>query len=127
MGTQWVAILQYLRTDNPESNDSKCRDGNKLDRRAGNLAGFSWVAGGWGRLLEAAKVAAAGQQHPALVAAGASIPHTLLLPDCSAVVHHGGAGTSAAALTAGLPHIVCPFHFDQFFWVNHPHLNSDHW
>lgn len=52
-----------------------------------------------------------------MIAAAGSIPHHLLLPDCTAVMHHGGAGTSAAVLTAGLPHIVCPFHFDQFSWV----------
>jgi sterol 3beta-glucosyltransferase len=29
------------------------------------------------------------------------------------VVHHGGAGTTAAALAAGRPQVVCPFMFDQ--------------
>lgn len=36
---------------------------------------------------------------------------------CSAIVHHGGAGTCAAALRAGLPQLICPFHFDQHSWV----------
>lgn len=58
-----------------------------------------------------------GQGQLPMIAAAGSIPHHLLLPDCTAVMHHGGAGTSAAVLTAGLPHIVCPFHFDQFSWV----------
>jgi UDP:flavonoid glycosyltransferase YjiC (YdhE family) len=32
------------------------------------------------------------------------------------VVHHGGAGTTAAALRAGVPSVVVPFHGDQPFW-----------
>jgi sterol 3beta-glucosyltransferase len=34
----------------------------------------------------------------------------------SAVVHHGGAGTTGAALRSGVPSIVVPFGFDQAFW-----------
>ncbi|CAK0846532.1 unnamed protein product, partial [Prorocentrum cordatum] len=36
-------------------------------------------------------------------------PHSWLLPRCSAVVHHGGAGTVAAGLRFGLPTFVVPF------------------
>lgn len=45
-----------------------------------------------------------------------SIPHDWLFPLCRAVVHHGGAGTTAAALQAGVPSIVIPFGVDQPFW-----------
>lgn len=45
-------------------------------------------------------------------------PHSWLFPRVAAVVHHGGAGTTAAALTAGVPSIVMPFFFDQWFWGN---------
>jgi UDP:flavonoid glycosyltransferase YjiC (YdhE family) len=37
------------------------------------------------------------------------------------VVHHGGAGTTAAALRAGVPAIVVPFHGDQPFWAQRVH------
>jgi UDP:flavonoid glycosyltransferase YjiC (YdhE family) len=37
-----------------------------------------------------------------------SIPHAWLLPRVAAVVHHGGAGTTAAGLSAGVPSIVTP-------------------
>ncbi|MBM4783353.1 MAG: glycosyltransferase family 1 protein [Archangiaceae bacterium] len=47
-----------------------------------------------------------------------SIAHSWLYPRCSAVVHHGGAGTTAAALRAGVPAIVVPFHGDQPFWAS---------
>ncbi len=45
-----------------------------------------------------------------------SIPHDWLLPRCSAVLHHGGAGTTAAGLRAGIPAIVVPHMGDQPFW-----------
>ncbi|MUL36725.1 glycosyltransferase [Gloeocapsopsis dulcis] len=45
-----------------------------------------------------------------------NIPHDWLFPLCRAVVHHGGAGTTAAALRAGVPSIVIPFGVDQPFW-----------
>jgi rhamnosyltransferase subunit B len=38
----------------------------------------------------------------------------LLFPACAAVVHHGGIGTTAAALAAGAPQLVLPLAFDQF-------------
>ncbi len=43
-------------------------------------------------------------------------PHTWLFPRCAALVHHGGAGTTAAGLRAGVPALVTPLATDQFFW-----------
>ena len=40
-------------------------------------------------------------------------PHDWLFPRMAAIVHHGGAGTTGAALAAGRPQVVCPFMFDQ--------------
>jgi len=45
-----------------------------------------------------------------------SIPYTWLYPRVTAVVHHGGAGTTGAALIAGVPAVVVPFMMDQPFW-----------
>ena len=45
-----------------------------------------------------------------------SVPHDWLFPRVAAVVHHGGAGTTAAGLRAGVPTIIVPFFADQFFW-----------
>jgi sterol 3beta-glucosyltransferase len=39
----------------------------------------------------------------------------------AAVVHHGGAGTTAAGLRAGRPSIVSPFFGDQPFWGQRVH------
>ena len=43
-------------------------------------------------------------------------PHDWLFPRMSAVMHHGGAGSTAAGLRAGRPTIICPFFGDQPFW-----------
>src|SRR5699024_5183199 len=43
-------------------------------------------------------------------------PHEHLFPRVDAVVHHGGAGTTAAGLRAGRPTLVCPVLGDQAFW-----------
>jgi sterol 3beta-glucosyltransferase len=45
-----------------------------------------------------------------------SAPHTWLFPKMKAVVHHGGAGTTASGLCAGVPNIVIPHGNDQFGW-----------
>jgi len=44
-------------------------------------------------------------------------PHDWLFPRTSAVIHHGGSGTSHSAARAGVPSIVTPFAGDQFFWA----------
>jgi UDP:flavonoid glycosyltransferase YjiC (YdhE family) len=43
-------------------------------------------------------------------------PHDWLFKQVSCVVHHGGAGTTAAGITAGRPTVVVPFFGDQPFW-----------
>jgi UDP:flavonoid glycosyltransferase YjiC (YdhE family) len=45
-----------------------------------------------------------------------SVPFAWLFPRVAAVVHHGGAGTTAAGLRAGVPSIIVPFFADQPFW-----------
>ena len=45
-----------------------------------------------------------------------SAPHSWLFPRVAAVVHHGGAGTTAEGLCAGVPTVIVPFVFDQPFW-----------
>ena len=46
------------------------------------------------------------------------VPHDWLFPRVRAVVHHGGAGTTAAGLRYGKPTLVVPFGGDQPFWGN---------
>lgn len=63
---------------------------------------------GWGGLR-------AGQK-PGNVFVLEAAPHGWLFPRMAAVVHHGGAGTTAEGLRAGVPAVVVPFNFDQPFW-----------
>src|SRR5262249_32923025 len=62
----------------------------------------------WGGLVDRAP---SGDVHVA-----PEVPHDWLFPRVAAVVHHGGAGTSAAVLRAGVPSVVVPFQFDQRYW-----------
>lgn len=45
-----------------------------------------------------------------------NVPHDWLFKQVSCVVHHGGAGTTAAGITAGRPTVIVPFFGDQPFW-----------
>ncbi|MEM7797745.1 MAG: glycosyltransferase [Chloroflexota bacterium] len=44
------------------------------------------------------------------------VPHSWLFPRMGAVVHHGGAGTTAAGLRAGVPSLIIPHFADQPYW-----------
>ncbi len=47
-----------------------------------------------------------------------NLPHSWLLPRVAGLVHHGGAGTAAAAFHAGVPSIFVPHVFDQHVWAS---------
>ncbi|XP_073142407.1 sterol 3-beta-glucosyltransferase UGT80A2-like isoform X1 [Henckelia pumila] len=51
-------------------------------------------------------------------------PHDWLFTRCAAVVHHGGAGTTAAGLKAACPTTVVPFFGDQPFWGAQVHARG---
>lgn len=50
-----------------------------------------------------------------------SIPYSWFFPKCAAAIHHAGSGSTAAALSAGIPQVVCPFLLDQFYWAERVH------
>jgi sterol 3beta-glucosyltransferase len=66
------------------------------------------LASGWGGLT-----AAPLAEHVYMLDAA---PHDRLFPHVAAVVHHGGAGTTAAGLRTGKATVICPFFGDQPFW-----------
>lgn len=51
----------------------------------------------------------------------AEAPHAWLYPQTAGVVHHGGAGATAAGLRAGVPSLIVPFMCDQPFWGRRVH------
>ncbi len=71
------------------------------------------VSAGWGGLR--------GEDFPDSVFTVGPIPHDWLFSRMSAIVHHGGAGTTAAALRAGVPAVATPFFGDQPFWARRIH------
>lgn len=67
------------------------------------------VASGWGGVFTDADSDDRVRVVPA-------VDHASVLPRCVAAVHHGGAGTTAAALRAGIPAVVCWLGADQPLW-----------
>lgn len=67
------------------------------------------ILSGWAGLRSKAR--------PGSVFAVEQVPHDWLFERVTAAVHHGGAGTTAAALGAGVPAVVVPFAVDQPFWA----------
>ena len=53
-----------------------------------------------------------------------SAPHDWLFPRCAAIIHHGGSGTTAAALRSGRPNVVLPLAVDQHFWARRVHASG---
>ena len=79
--------------------------------RVANMRGV--LSSGWGGLKTS--------DVPDFVTVVGDVPHDELFPKMAAVVHHGGAGTTAAGLCAGCPTVICPFIADQPFWGRRVH------
>ncbi|KAL2396210.1 Sterol 3-beta-glucosyltransferase UGT80B1 [Exophiala dermatitidis] len=67
------------------------------------------ISRGWGGMGD-------GMEKPDGVFMIDNVPHDWLFPKVDAVVHHGGAGTTAAGLRFGKPTMIVPFFGDQPFW-----------
>jgi UDP:flavonoid glycosyltransferase YjiC (YdhE family) len=118
--TNWqppVELVNFLESGPPpvyigfgSMSDKDPEKRTRLALRALELSGQRGVLStGWGgvaRLETSAKAITVDD-----------VPHSWLFPRMAAVVHHGGAGTTAAGLRAGVPSLLAPFMMDQFFWA----------
>jgi UDP:flavonoid glycosyltransferase YjiC (YdhE family) len=58
-----------------------------------------------------------GVEHSDHVKVVSAVNHSAVFPRCRAIVHHGGAGTTAAALRAGIPSLILWQWLDQPLWA----------
>jgi vancomycin aglycone glucosyltransferase len=66
-------------------------------------------------ILHSSHAEDAGVELPPGVFSTGDLDHTTLFPRVDLIVHHGGAGTTAAALRSGVPQLIVPHIVDQFF------------
>ncbi|MDR2303492.1 MAG: glycosyltransferase [Treponema sp.] len=58
------------------------------------------------------------EQHEDLFILDGIIPHNLVMPHCTAMIHHGGSGTTHSAARAGKPQMICSAFVDQPYWAS---------
>ncbi len=93
--------------------------GSTVPKDAARLTGMALEAlrlSGQRGVLQAGWGGLAAGDLPGSVYRLESAPFDGLFPRLAAAVHHGGVGTTAEALRAGLPSVVTPFIADQAFW-----------
>jgi len=90
-------------------------------QRAVLLAGWAGLGVSWSRPSRSGVSGSGATGLPTEVLSLSEVPHAWLFPRLAAVVHHGGAGTTAAGLAAGTPTVVVPHFADQFYWGRRVH------
>jgi UDP:flavonoid glycosyltransferase YjiC (YdhE family) len=74
--------------------------------------GYKLVIGsGW------CKLGSTLPRHDDLLLLDSVIPHKLVFPRCSAIIHHGGIGTTHSAARSGRPQMIQPLFLDQWYWA----------
>jgi sterol 3beta-glucosyltransferase len=86
----------------------RARQGAQIILRAVERANVRAIVQGWDEALQ-------GFELPNTVFHAGAMPHDWLFDQVSIVIHHGGFGTTAAVLRAGVPGIVVPHVIDQFY------------
>lgn len=92
------------------------RDGGAAERLTANVVGALRRAGVRG-VVQSGWAGLNGPEGGGDVLTVGEVPHALLFPRTAAVVHHAGAGTTAAGLRAGVPAVPVPVAADQPFWA----------
>ena len=72
-------------------------------------------------VIDASPTSLAGIPLPDSIRAVQGMPHAWLFPRMRLILHHGGAGTTGAALRAGVPSAALPFWADHFLWARQTH------
>ncbi|KAA1116290.1 hypothetical protein PGT21_008163 [Puccinia graminis f. sp. tritici] len=92
----------------------------KLEKAVRKAGVWAVVSGGWSDMKPLEKdlesVGSSRSQDTPIHYVGA-VPHEWLFSQVDATLTHGGAGTTAASLRAGIPTLIKPFFGDQFFWA----------
>lgn len=88
----------------------KAKESAQIVLDAARKANVRAILQGWDNAL------LASLDIPAGVYCAGAMPHDWLFAQVSAVVHHGGFGTTAAALRSGVPAIIIPHIIDQYAW-----------
>jgi UDP:flavonoid glycosyltransferase YjiC (YdhE family) len=102
------AVISLGAMSTGHSNDA--REAAQIAIQAVQQAGVRAVFQGWNDVLDDASL-------PANIFHAGPVPHGWLLSRASCITHHGGFGTTAAGLRAGIPSIVIPHIIDQFLWA----------
>jgi sterol 3beta-glucosyltransferase len=92
----------------------RAREGAQIILRALERTNTRAIVQGWDEALHDSEV-------PKTVFQAGSMPHNWLFDQVSMVIHHGGFGTTAAVLRAGVPGIIVPHVIDQFYWGQRVH------
>lgn len=116
-----VDLLDFLESGTPPVYIGFGSMGSRNPQEAGQIALEALERSGQRGVLAAGWGGLTPSDVPDTVYLLESIPHSWLFPRMSAVVHHGGAGTTAAGLRAGVPSIIVPFMADQPYWGHHVH------
>lgn len=111
-------LVDFLRSGDPPvyigfgsmGNKKRATESTKIALEALSISGRRGVlVSGWNSLSQDIKL-------PDTVFLIKDVPHGWLFPQMAAVVHHGGAGTTAAGLRAGVPSVIVPHGMDQPMW-----------
>jgi sterol 3beta-glucosyltransferase len=104
-GERPVAVsLGIMSTTGPQA-----LEGAKIMLEALRQSKVRAIIQGWNETLR-------GLEHCENIYHAGSLPHGWLFDQVSAVIHHGGFGTTASVLRSGAPGIVIPHVIDQFYW-----------
>ncbi|MGG6269289.1 glycosyltransferase [Leptolyngbya sp. AN03gr2] len=111
-----IALLDFLQSSSPPVYIGFGSMGSRNPEETADLVLEAIASTGQRAILQSGWGGLSKSRLPDTVLMVDSVPHSWLFPHVAAVVHHGGAGTTAAGLRAGVPSIVIPFFGDQPFW-----------